>query len=322
MNSLLSRNAVGNAIKQQGILIAFILLLIAISFHSNTFLTANNILLVLRQVSIVGIMAVSMTFVIISGDIDLSVGSLLSLTTVLVVNLHDKVGPGLAILITIAVALVIGCINGILIGFFKLNSLIITLAMLPALQGITLIYSGGKSFIIKNPSHTWFKFFGSSYVLGVPVPVLIFLVVAIVFSILLTKTTFGRQIFAVGGNRIASEFTGIRSKWVTFSVYMLSAFCTSIGAIIMGSRLMSSQNTLGQGYELDVIAAVILGGTSLMGGSGSVFKTVIGVLILGFIKNGMILLGFPFYAQWLVEWFVIIAAVWVDLISKRRKIFV
>jgi len=131
---------------------------------------------------------------------------------------------------------------------------------------------------------------------------------------------FGRRLYAVGGNPTAAVFSGIRRARVVFSTYLVSAFCVGIASIILGSRVMGSQNNVGQGYELLVLAGVILGGTSLLGGSGSVLKTVIGVLILGFIQNGLLLLGFPYYAQWLVTWVVIILAVWLDVAAKRGRL--
>ncbi len=321
MQSVFHKNRIITLLKEQGIVIAFIVLISSIALVSDTFLTTENMLLVLRQVSIIGIMAIAMTYVIIGGNFDLSVGSLLSLTTVLMVDLHDKVGPLGAIIIVLIVGLTIGCINGLLIGFYSLNSLIVTLGMLPVLQGITLIYSGGKNVIIQNPEATWFSIFGRGFILGIPVPVIIFLGMALIFGIVLTKTIYGRKLFAVGGNQIASMFAGIRSKSVIFSTFLISSFATSIAGIIMASRVMSSQNNIGQGYELTVIAAVILGGTSLLGGSGSIFKTVIGVLIIGFVNNGLIMLGFPYYTQWLVTWVIIISAVWIDLSSKRGHVF-
>lgn len=306
---------------QQGILLAFIVFLLGVSLYSDNFLTSGNILRVLVQSSVIGLMALGVTFVVIGGNFDLSVGSLLSLTTILAVDLHDKVGPTAAILITVLVAFAVGCFNGFLVGFLKLNSLIVTLGMLSALQGATLIYSGGQNANINNPQGTYFSVFGRASVLGIPVPVIIFGTVALILGIFLARTSYGRRLYAVGGNRVASAFSGIRANIMVLSTFVISALATSAAAIILGSRVMGSQNNVGEGYELLVLAAVILGGTSLLGGSGSIFKTIIGVLIFGFIQNGLLLLGFPYYTQWLVTWFVIIAAVWLDMASRRGKVF-
>ncbi|MBJ3778784.1 ABC transporter permease [Acuticoccus sp. 2012] len=312
---------VGHLAQRQGILIAFILFIIAFSFTSERFASWDNASTVFRQVSIIGTMALGVTVVVIGGNLDLSVGSMLSFATVLVVDLHDKIGPAPAMAITLVATLAIGAVNGILVGFLRLNSLIVTLGMLSAIQGVTLIYSGGQNVDITDQEATWFAFFGRDFLLGVAVPTWIFLGLAVVFQIVLTRTAYGRRVFAVGGNPMAATFSGIRRSYVVFSTYLVSAFTTFCAALILGSRVMGSQNNVGQGYELMVLAGVILGGTSLLGGSGSMVKTVIGVLILGFIQNGLLLMGYQYYAQWLVTWVVIILAVWLDVASKRGRLF-
>jgi ribose transport system permease protein len=240
---------------------------------------------------------------------------------VLVVDLHDKIGPGGAILVMFAATLAVGAINGLLVGFLRLNSLIVTLAMLSAIQGGTLIYTGGQNVDIANQDGTWFSVIGRGFFLGVAVPVLLFAALALVLEVVLKRTVFGRRVFAVGGNPTAAVFSGIRRNRLVLATYLISAFTTGCAALIMGSRVMGSQNNVGQGYELLVLAGVILGGTSLLGGSGSVLKTVVGVLILGFIQNGLLLLGYPYYAQWLVTWAVIILAVWLDVAAVRGRLF-
>lgn len=306
---------------RHGILFAFILFMLGFSLMSDRFMTTDNVLSVLRQASIVGTMALGVTIVVIGGNLDLSVGSLLSFATVLVVDLHDQIGPASAIVTMFVFTLLIGCVNGFLVGFLRLNSLIVTLGMLSAIQGVTLIYTGGQNVDIQNQSETWFAFFGRGAVFGIGTPIVIFLGLAVILAILLHKTVFGRKVFAVGGNPTAAVFSGIRRNRIVFMTYVISAFTTGCAAVILGSRVMGSQNNVGQGYELMVLAGVILGGTSLLGGSGSIMRTVIGVLILGFIQNGLLLLGYPYYAQWLVTWAVIILAVWLDIASKRGRLF-
>jgi len=318
---LISGENVRRILQTQGILIAFILFLVAFSLSSDRFASFDNVSTVFRQVSIIGTIALGVTIVVIGGNLDLSVGSLLSFTTVLVVDLHDKIGPTGAILVMFAAALAVGAVNGLLVGFARLNSLIVTLGMLSAIQGVTLIYTGGQNVDIVDQEGTWFTFFGRDFLLGIAVPTWIFLVLAVALHIVLTRTTFGRRVFAVGGNPTASAFSGVRRARVVFSTYLISAATTGCAALILGSRVMGSQNNVGQGYELLVLAGVILGGTSLLGGSGSIPKTVIGVLILGFIQNGLLLMGYPYYAQWLVTWVVIILAVWLDVASKRGRLF-
>ncbi|MCA1770824.1 MAG: ABC transporter permease, partial [Halomonas sp.] len=184
----------------QGILIFFLIGMFVFSLFSEQFLSQSNIMTVFRQASIIGIIAVGVTVVIIGGNLDLSVGSMLSFSTVLVVDLHDKIGPTNAIILMFVLTLFIGAVNGFLIGFMRLNSLIVTLAMLSAIQGLVLIYSGGKNVDIANQSDTWFAFFGRGYVAGIAVPILMFGLLAIIVQIVMSYTSYGRRIFAVGGN--------------------------------------------------------------------------------------------------------------------------
>lgn len=317
--SFLSREKLFGFLSQHGILVVFALFLIGFSFLSERFLTEGNVLSVLRQASIIGVIAIGVTMVVIGGNLDLSVGSMLSFATVLVVDLHDKVGPEMAIVLMFIFTLLLGCINGFLIGYLKLNSLIVTLAMLSAIQGITLIYTGGQNVDITD-RNTWFGFFGRGSVLGIATPIVMFLALAVLMHVLLKMTSYGRKVFAIGGNPMGSLYSGIRSNRMVFSTYLISAFCVACAALILGSRVMGSQNNVGQGYELLVLAGIILGGTSLLGGAGGIWKTVIGVLILGFIQNGLLLMGQPYYTQWIVTWAVIIIAVWMDLANQRKKL--
>lgn len=308
-------------LERHGILLAFIVCLIGFSLASDRFMSPDNLMSVLRQTSVIGIMALGVTLVVIGRNLDLSVGSMLSFSTVLVVDLHDKVGPAQAILLMYVFTLLIGCLNGFLVGFLRLNSLIVTLGMLSAIQGMTLIYTGGQNVDIANQGQTWFGFFGRGEVFGIDMPIVIFLGLSLVIGIVLKQSTFGRKVFAVGGNPVASVYSGIKRGRIVFATYVISAFTTGTAALILGSRVMGSQNNVGQGYELLVLAGVILGGTSMLGGSGGIGKTVIGVLLLGFIQNGLLLLGYPYYTQWLVTWAVLIVAVWLDMASKRGRLF-
>ncbi|AGI69346.1 putative sugar ABC transporter permease protein [Octadecabacter antarcticus 307] len=307
-------------LKKRGLLVAFAVFFMVVALNTDAFLSVGNILDVLRQVSITGMIAIGTTFVVLTGRLDLSVGSMLTLLTVVLVDQHNYVGPFLAILVTLLAAVALGAFNGLLVGYLKLNALIVTLAMLSFLQGLTLFYSGGSNVNIPNAQTTWFRFFGRSDLFGIPVPVLLFLGVAALAAFLLGKTVFGRQIYAVGGNETASNFSGISSSRTVFWAYVLSGLATGFAAIILGSRVMGAQSTIGQGYELTVLAGIILGGTSMLGGSGSVWRTVIGISMLGFIQNGLLLMGFAYYVQWLVTWAVIIVAVWADLAGKRGRI--
>jgi ribose transport system permease protein len=317
----LNRKDIMGLLARQGILIAFVVFMGAFAFANHRFLAPDNILGVIRSSAILGVMALGVTFVVVSGNLDLSVGSMMSFSTIVVLDLHDKIGPTLAIPAMFAMTLCLGALIGFLVGYLRLNSLIVTLGMLSAIHGLTLTYSGGKNMDIADKEGTWFAVFGQGTIFGIPVPILIFFALASSLALLLQKTAFGRKVYAVGGNGVAATFSGIRRPRVVFVCYLLSAFCVATAGLIQASRSLGSQNTVGQGLELDVLAAVILGGASLLGGSGTMFKTVIGVLTLGFIQNGLLLMGLQFYVQFVVTWVIIILAVWLDIAAKRGKLW-
>ena len=316
-----TKQQIGSVLAKQGILIAFVAFMIGFTIANPKFLTPDNILSVMRSSAILGVMALGVTFVVISGNLDLSVGSMMSFSTIVVLDLHDKIGPAMAIPAMFAMTLALGALIGFLVGYLKLNSLIVTLGMLSAIHGLTLTYSGGKNMDIADKEGTWFSVFGQGTALGIPVPILIFVALAALLGLVLGKTPFGRKVYAVGGNGTAATFSGIRRARTVFLCYICSAACVATAGLIQASRSLGSQNTVGQGLELEVLAAVILGGASLLGGSGTVFKTVIGVLILGFIQNGLLLMGLQFYVQFVVTWVIIILAVWLDIAAKRGKLW-
>ncbi|WP_343082492.1 ABC transporter permease [Ostreiculturibacter nitratireducens] len=316
-----TKNRLGGFLARQGILVAFILFMIGFTLANQRFLDPDNIMGVVRSSAILGVMALGVTFVVISGNLDLSVGSMMSFSTIVVLDLHDKIGPTLAIPAMFAMTLCLGAFIGFLVGYLKLNSLIVTLGMLSAIHGLTLTYSGGQNMDIAEKANTWFGVFGQGNIVGIPVPILLFALLAALLGIALAKTPFGRKVYAVGGNGTAATFSGIRRARVVFFCYLISAFCVATAGLIQASRSLGSQNTVGQGLELEVLAAVILGGASLLGGSGTIFKTVIGVLILGFIQNGLLLVGLQFYVQYVVTWIIIILAVWLDIAAKRGKLW-
>lgn len=322
MNSVtkLTKSDIGEFFARQGILVAFVLFMIGFTIGNERFVDPDNVMGVIRSSAILGVMALGVTFVVISGNLDLSVGSMMSFSTIVVLDLHDKIGPTMAIPVMFAMTMCLGALIGFLVGYLKLNSLIVTLGMLSAIHGLTLTYSGGKNMDIADKEGTWFSVFGQGTIAGVPVPILIFAMLAAVLGIVLARTPFGRKLYAVGGNGVAATFSGVRRARVVFSCYILSSFCVATAGLIQASRSLGSQNTVGQGLELEVLAAVILGGASLLGGSGTIFKTVIGVLILGFIQNGLLLIGLQFYAQYVVTWIIIILAVWLDIAAKRGKL--
>lgn len=291
--------------------------LVVILMVAPTMLAPDNVKLVLRQASIPALMAIGVTFVVVSGRLDLSIGSLLSLTAIVVVDLHDQIGPSGAVAAGLCIGIVVGCVNGVLVAVLRLNALIATLGMLSLLQGLSLIYSGGRNALIMEPDDTWFSVIGRAYVGGIPVPIIILVVAMIIFGSLLQFTTFGRKVYAIGGNEKTSRYSGIGATTIVFLCYVISGFLAAVAAIVFSSRVMAAQNDSGAGMELYVLSGVILGGASLFGGSGTIVMSVIGVMILEFIQNGLLIVGLPYYTQWILTWVVIIAVVWSDISSKR-----
>ncbi|TGR23025.1 ABC transporter permease [Mesorhizobium sp. M8A.F.Ca.ET.198.01.1.1] len=304
----------------QPIALAAVGMLVLASLIQPNILSLSNVLVVLRQVAVMAIMAIGVTYVLKAGRIDLSIGSLLSLCTVTTVMLHEVLGPIPAMVIALCVGILSGCVAGFLVGYVRLNSLITTLGMMSILQGITLVVTGGVAAYISNPDDTWFRLFGRAYVLGIPVPVIIVIVLGLIFGLVLTKTVFGRHIAAVGGGEIASIFSAIDSRRTIFMTFVISGALTSIAAIVLASRAMTAKTDVGSGYELTVLAGVFLGGTSLMGGSGGVGRSLMGLVVLGFLANALIVFGAPYYAQWITQMVIIIAAVWFEVASRRRTV--
>ncbi|MFB9148155.1 ABC transporter permease [Roseovarius ramblicola] len=317
----LTKKGIGGFLARQGILVAFVLFMAGFALINQRFIAIDNVFGVIRSSAILGVMALGVTFVVIGGNLDLSVGSMMSFSTIVVLDLHDKLGPALAIPAMFGLTLALGAFIGFLVGYLRLNSLIVTLGMLSAIHGLTLTWSGGKNMDIADKEATWFGVFGRGDIAGIPMPIILFGLLAAVLGLLLSRTPFGRKVYAVGGNGQAATFSGIPRARVVFFTYLISAFCVATAGLLQASRSLGSQNTVGQGMELEVLAAVILGGASLLGGAGTVFKTVIGVLILGFIHNGLLLIGLEFYVQYVVTWIIIVLAVWLDIAAKRGRLW-
>lgn len=313
-----------NSIKKQfkenqnlGTIAALIILIVFVSVLNPAFLQVNNLLNLMRQLIINGFIALGMTFVILTGGIDLSVGSTLAFTSAIFAGLlQNGMNTGLGIVITLALGLCLGLINGLLITKGKLAPFIVTLATMTIFRGLTLVYMDGRP--ISGPKDNFaFQFLGKGQVFGIPFQVILFLIVYIVLSTLLNKTSHGRKIFAVGGNEKASFISGIKIDKVKVLVYVISALMAVVSGLVLTSRLNSAQPTAGSAYEMDAIAAVVLGGTSMTGGSGSLTGTLIGILILGVLNNGLNLLGVSSFYQQIVKGVVILIAVLID--RKRNK---
>ena len=291
--------------------------MVFVSILNPAFLQSNNLLNLMRQLIINGFIALGMTFVILTGGIDLSVGSTLALTSAIFAGLlQNGMNTGLAILIALVLGLVLGLLNGILITKGKLAPFIVTLATMTIFRGLTLVYTDGRP--IAGPRDNFaFKFLGKGQFLGIPFQVILFILAFLVLWMILNKTALGRKIYAVGGNEKASFISGINIDKVKIWVYVISSLMAVLSGLVLTSRLNSAQPTAGAAYEMDAIAAVVLGGTSMTGGSGSLTGTLIGILILGVLNNGLNLLGVSSFYQQIVKGIVILIAVLID--RKRNK---
>lgn len=296
--------------------IGLILLVIIISILNSAFLEPSNLFNLLRQVSINGLIAFGMTFVILTGGIDLSVGSTLALSSALVAILMVSGVDGIiAIIIGCTFGAVLGAINGFLITLGKMAPFIATLATMTVFRGVTLVITDGNPITNLNGSYA-FQLFGRGYFIGIPVPAITMFITFIILYVILHKTIFGRQTYAMGGNEKAAFISGIKVNKLKVCIYGLAGLMSALAGAILTSRLNSAQPTAGMSYELDAIAAVVLGGTSLTGGKGRIVGTLIGVLIIGVLNNGLNLLGVSSFYQQVVKGVVIIIAVLIDRKNK------
>ncbi len=303
---------------EQKSLIALIFLIIVVSFLNPNFFTVDNILNILRQTSVNAIIAVGMTLVILTAGIDLSVGSVLALCGAFAASLIAMEVP---VLIAVPTALLagaaLGAISGIIIAKGKVQAFIATLVTMTLLRGVTMVYTDGRPISTGfTDTADAFAWFGTGYALGIPVPVWIMVVVFASVLYLLNHTRFGRYVYALGGNESATRLSGINVDKVKIGVYAICGLLAALAGIIVTSRLSSAQPTAGMGYELDAIAAVVLGGTSLMGGKGRIMGTLIGALIIGFLNNALNLLDVSSYYQMIAKAVVILLAVLVDNKNK------
>ncbi|KQS19820.1 ribose ABC transporter permease [Exiguobacterium sp. Leaf187] len=287
-------------------------IVLVVSIMEPDFLTLNNLFNILRQVSINALIAFGMTFVILTGGIDLSVGSILALSSAFVAGLMtDGTSALIAVLAGLIVGAVMGALNGMVISLGKVAPFIATLATMTIFRGLTLVYTDGKP-ITGLSQGGWFELFGRGYFWIFPIPVLTMLIAFAVLYFILKKTTFGRYTYAIGGNEEAAKLMGIQVNKVKIMIYSLSGLMAALAGIILTSRLNSAQPTAGTSYELDAIAAVVLGGTSLSGGRGWIVGTLIGALIIGTLNNGLNLLGVSSFFQLVVKGLVILFAVLAD----------
>jgi ribose/xylose/arabinose/galactoside ABC-type transport system permease subunit len=314
-----------------GAFIFLIVLCLIFYILEPAFFKPINIFNVLRQVSIIGLLAIGMTFVILTAGIDLSVGALLALAG-LVAAAVEKGGTGLltgggtgegggygvpaAIAAAIAVGLLGGLLQGGAISKMKVPAFIVTLGGLSAFRGMALVFSGGQPI---SAFREEYRYLGQGLIGPVPIPVIIFLSFAVIAGIVLRYSKYGRHIYAVGGNQEAARLSGLNVDRLIASVYVLSGFFVGLSGFLLSARLNSAEQVAGLGFELTVIASVVIGGTSLFGGEGNIFGTVVGVLLIGVLANGLTLLNVSSYYQQILIGLIIVFAVYFDQLIKRRR---
>lgn len=316
MNKKINLDLTWYSIKKNGILFVFILLCIFLSIITPGFLSWANILNILRQSSIIGIMAIGTTFVIIGAGFDISVGSLLALTAAMSVGLQQYIHWGFAILLVLIVGALVGMLNGFLAAKIHIPAIIATLGTMTIVRGLVYLYTSGYPLYVDSPS---FAFIGNGYLGLIPFPVIVLIIMVVFWQFILIRTRFGRYTCALGGNKEAVRLSGVKVDFYHILTFMVGGLMASMAGVIYASRLLSVTPLAGQGYELDAIASTVIGGTSVSGGEGSVVRTLVGVLLLNIIANVFNLLGIHIYVQYVIKGAIILSAVGFDTYSKFRR---
>ncbi len=307
--------------------VILILLIVVVSLTSPMFLTGKNFLNILRNISMTGIIAFGMTFVIIAGEIDLSVGSTVGLSGVVVALTAAKLSAAgmmsisaatiVGILAALLVCALVGLVNGVLLTKFKMPSFIITLGMMNLIYGVGAVLSGGFP-ITKLP--VWYNWFGAGMLFGiVPVPAMFLLIMFALTGIVMKYMKFGRSIYATGGNPESARLSGINVRFYKIAVLVIVQVCSGIAGILLSSQVMSGTFSFGRGWEMTAISSVIIGGTSMAGGSGRIWGTFLGMIFLGILGNAMTLNGVDDYVQYIVQGALIIGAVLMNSIQRKHK---
>jgi erythritol transport system permease protein len=326
--------SIGKLLLEGRAFFALIAIIVVFSILSPYYLSLDNFLIMASHVAIFGILAIGMLLVILSGGIDLSVGSTLGLAGVVAGALMQGVTLDMAgvvlfppvwvvVVLTCALGAVVGLVNGVLIAFFKVPAFVATLGVLYVARGIALLMTNGLTYnnLGGKPElgNTGFDWLGFNRLFGIPVGVLVLIVVAIFGSLVLTRTAFGRWLYAAGGNARAAELSGVPVKTVQVAVYMLSGVCAAVAGLILSSQLTSAGPTAGTTYELTAIAAVVIGGAALTGGRGTIQGTLLGAFVIGFLSDGLVIIGISSYWQTVFTGAVIILAVMLNAIQYSRR---
>lgn len=304
--------------KESGILLGVVFLVAVLSLATDTFLSTYNLLIVVRQVSFIGIVAIGQTMVLLTGGIDLSVGSTAGLSAILSTMLMTKAGldPFLSSALGVCFGLTMGLINGVLIAKVKVNPFIATLASGEILAGAILVITEGYP-VLNLPKS--FNFLGQGALCGLPMPFVILLVIAFFAVFCLGRTPFGRSIYAIGGNRVAARLAGIRVERTTMLVFAISGALAAVSGILFASRMSTGQPTIGASWVMPCITASIIGGTSLSGGEGTILGTLLGAVFMGVLANGIVLLNISSYWERVIVGIVVILAVVIDVVRNKRR---
>jgi ribose/xylose/arabinose/galactoside ABC-type transport system permease subunit len=310
-----ARSILINNLKEQTQVIILIAFVVVFSLISPEFRTSGNFINLLKQVTVIGVISCGMTMVVITGCLDLSVGSVFSLLGLVGILLQQRSNI-LGVVVPLACAVAIGLFNGFIVTKYRVNSIIATLGSLSLFSGIALLITNGA--IIAGRTGTWFGIIGRGRFLGVPNHVYVLFIVAIIFHIILSRTALGRKMKYVGTNTVAAEIAGVRSKRIRPVAFVISSLSVGVAVLIYTSRMTTASPITGVGYEFDAVTAVVIGGTSLAGGKGSIFKTIVGVLLLATIINLLTLYNFPFAFQSIIKGILIITAIVIDVRARKK----
>lgn len=312
------RQNLQSSLRSGGVIFILLLLGVIFSFGSEDFLTTSNLLNIALQTSILAIISIGMTFTLLTAGIDLSVGSVMALAGALAAGfaVRNGLSTPAAISLALLAGVLVGLVNGILIVKGDMPPFVATLAMLAVARGLTLVYTEGRPIAGLDDAFIWL---GNGTVLGIPVPVIMMVLVAFVSWIVLKRTRFGLHVYTTGGNEETTRLAGISTDRIKLAVYMISGFLAALAGVLLTARLWSAQPNAASGWELDAIAAPVIGGVSLFGGSGGVGGALIGSFIIGTLSNGLNLMGISSYYQQVIKGVVFILAVSLDMLGKRRR---
>lgn len=329
-----SNNTLAMTLLKGRTFIILIVLLIFFSFTASNFLSMNTALLIGKHVALYGILAIGMTYVIITGGIDLSVGAIVGLGGMIAGGLLQNgltlkmfgitlyFSVPMVVLITIIIGALIGAVNGLIITKFNVAPFIATLGMMYVARGFANIHSNGATYSdlkgYEGLGNQGFDFFGSR-VAGIPVGLIILFVLAVVFAVLLKKTAFGWHVFSIGGNEKAAKLSGVKVEKVKILVYMISGICSAVVGIIASSQLAASHPATGESWEMNAIAAAVLGGTSMAGGIGTIGGTIVGAFVIGVINDGLVMCGVSEFWQMVIKGLVIVFAVIIDQFQRNLQ---